>query len=1105
MSSISEKVVFDDQDDDESSSGVSVSHDDSTPTNFREREEPDERKEVEKYSSQETKDVCTWKFLVIMLLVVVGSFASATTLKFIQDVEHTEFVNEFDLYATAFHDDLQLRHENVRQALAVKSRWISAQAKVLEQSFPNVTLPTFEVMAQSVRSSPGIESLVWAPLLTSSADHNAWQVYAVEHQSWISQARALDGNDYDTDSTVTSEISGYVFDVTEDGEKVPSQDELLAPAWQVSPPPTDPAFSVCQNLLSAESVRSLLQAVNASLETLLTSNIAEPNESPRSFIMTPIVESSSQGISLVGLLQAVLSWENVMRGIVTAIPGGIEIVLRSSCSELYTFTVYGLEVEYVGAGDLHNEKYDSHHVFAKFYDFQRKDIPFVEGHCFYSFHIYPTQSFEDEYKTDLPILVTVAVAALFGVVAIAFLVYDFFVLKRNQKIVDAAARSNAIVASVFPATIRDRLFEENENRSGNFNKARRLKNLMHDGLILDDDEDDLVKSEPIADLFPEVTLFFADICGFTAWSSTREPGHVFILLESIYAAFDLIAKKRRIFKVETVGDCYVAACGLPDPRPEHAVAMARFARDCVQSMRTVVQKLELKLGPGTGDLGLRVGLHSGQVTAGVLRGDRSRFQLFGDAMNTASRMESTGQVGRIHISKATADLLQKAGKGNWFDARADRVVVKGKGQMETYWLKAISSSSAGSTNSSEKSGPADAPEEILEEQVETKKTRLTTWAVEIMQKVLLDMECRRASVGSQAPSTSKPTALEEPTAKSAETVLDEVEEIIHLPHFRAQSSSVASKGNIALDEKVAQQLQDYTRAISSMYNQNAFHNFEHALHVMSSTVKLLNRIRAPEIEMKGDSDAILHDSTFGITSDPLTQFACIFSALIHDVDHKGVPNTQLIKEQPAMASTYKNRSVAEQVSVDLAWELLQDEAFVDLQKAIYQSPEEKQRFRQLVVNSVMATDIVDKELKTLRNGRWNKAFQSSSSSPQKESTKDAVDRKATIVIEHLIQASDVSHTMQHWHVFRKWNERLFEEMRSAYKAGRAETDPATFWYQGEIGFFDFYIIPLAKKLKECGVFGVSSDEYLNYAVHNREEWSARGMEIVAEMAQKYPL
>lgn len=72
-------------------------------------------------------------------------------------------------------------------------------------------------------------------------------------------------------------------------------------------------------------------------------------------------------------------------------------------------------------------------------------------------------------------------------------------------------------------------------------------------------------------------------------------------------------------------------------------------------------------------------------------------------------------------------------------------------------------------------------------------------------------------------------------------------------------------------------------------------------------------------------------------------------------------------------------------------------------------------------------------------------------------------------------------------------------MRQAYRDGRADKDPADFWYQGEIGFFDHYIIPLAQKLRECGVFGVSSDEYLTYAKANRREWCDRGQEIVAEM------
>ena len=84
-------------------------------------------------------------------------------------------------------------------------------------------------------------------------------------------------------------------------------------------------------------------------------------------------------------------------------------------------------------------------------------------------------------------------------------------------------------------------------------------------------------------------------------------------------------------------------------------------------------------------------------------------------------------------------------------------------------------------------------------------------------------------------------------------------------------------------------------------------------------------------------------------------------------------------------------------------------------------------------------------------------------------------------MEHIIQASDVAHTMQHWHVYQKWNRKLFSEMYLAFQNGRMAADPSTFWYKGELQFFDNYIIPLAKKLKDCQVFGVSSDEYLNYA------------------------
>lgn len=193
---------------------------------------------------------------------------------------------------------------------------------------------------------------------------------------------------------------------------------------------------------------------------------------------------------------------------------------------------------------------------------------------------------------------------------------------------------------------------------------------------------------------------------------------------------------------------------------------------------------------------------------------------------------------------------------------------------------------------------------------------------------------------------------------------------------------------------------------------------------------------------------------------------------------------------------------AEQNSLELALDLLMSAEYKDFRKVLIADKAECTRFRYLVVNMVMATDIVDKDLKALRNGRWDKAFAKSDDSLRNENPRDTVNRKATIVIEHLIQASDVSHTMQHWHVYRKWNERFFMECYEAYRNGRADTDPSDGWYKGELGFFDFYIIPLAKKLKECGVFGKASGEYLDYAMRNRNEWEAKGQEAVAEMIQK---
>ena len=130
----------------------------------------------------------------------------------------------------------------------------------------------------------------------------------------------------------------------------------------------------------------------------------------------------------------------------------------------------------------------------------------------------------------------------------------------------------------------------------------------------------------------------------------------------------------------------VAITGCPNSQPDHAVRMVRFARDCMKKTGQLTADLVDTLGESTRNLGFRVGLHSGSVTAGVLRGQKARFQLFGDSVNTAARIESNGVKGKIHVSEETAKELVAHGKQSWLTQREQPIHVKGKGEMQTYFV-----------------------------------------------------------------------------------------------------------------------------------------------------------------------------------------------------------------------------------------------------------------------------------------------------------------------------------------------------------------------------------------------------------------------------------
>ena len=183
------------------------------------------------------------------------------------------------------------------------------------------------------------------------------------------------------------------------------------------------------------------------------------------------------------------------------------------------------------------------------------------------------------------------------------------------------------------------------------------------------------ETQPIADQFPSASILFADVVDFTPWSERLPPAEVVGYLDRLFSHFDELADRHGLEKIKTIGDCYMVAAGVPTPRPDHARALAFMALDMLEAMRS---------DDGVGHLGLelRVGINSGPVVAGVIGRKRFLYDLWGDAVNTASRMESHGAPGRIQITRATYQLL-----ADEFECEPRGTInVKGKGEIDTWYL-----------------------------------------------------------------------------------------------------------------------------------------------------------------------------------------------------------------------------------------------------------------------------------------------------------------------------------------------------------------------------------------------------------------------------------
>ncbi|MBD3561904.1 adenylate/guanylate cyclase domain-containing protein, partial [Planktothrix sp. FACHB-1355] len=179
----------------------------------------------------------------------------------------------------------------------------------------------------------------------------------------------------------------------------------------------------------------------------------------------------------------------------------------------------------------------------------------------------------------------------------------------------------------------------------------------------------------IADSFPEVTVLFADIVGFTDLSTRLSPTELVEMLNVIFSEFDRLAEKHGLEKIKTIGDAYMVVGGLPRPRTDHAEAIAEMALDMQAEIAQFNSSTDRSFS-------IRIGINSGPVIAGVIGIKKFIYDLWGDTVNTASRMESHGIPGCIQVTAATYEILQCK---YLFEERGP-IPIKGKGEMVTYFL-----------------------------------------------------------------------------------------------------------------------------------------------------------------------------------------------------------------------------------------------------------------------------------------------------------------------------------------------------------------------------------------------------------------------------------
>jgi hypothetical protein len=462
-----------------------------------------------------------------------------------------------------------------------------------EDSWPNVTMPNFQEQARGQLAIADGIAISFNPIITNETKAG-WEAHAVESVNILGEEKVIER----VKNGIRPNMTQDIIEASE--SRYPDH---MVPVWQIYPIKINwkaVMFDLHSEINRQRALDDMLEYQVPTITGLL--HLVQHDEmDPSSILFFPVfnyLDKSEFFRRVEGSISIVFTWADILRSVLPGYIKGLIVVLESSVSDeldnqQFTYSISGGEVTLIGEGDRHDVYFDhyEHVVFANVAQ-DAENLGIVDYLIMYELRIYPSMVFQEQYLTKQPLIMTIVVMFIFILTSVIFLIYDYLVHNRQNAIMTFAQRSGRIVNSMFPSGVQERLFSSNEQlerqticdtnavdekdkddgtiRSGSTtsrNPKHHIKKILKGNSSKSSSTKEkaniqgyIQNTPPIADLFKNTTIMFADMVSFTAWSSKHSPEDVFYLLETLFLEFDKVAEQKGVFKLGTIGKDNLLPC-----------------------------------------------------------------------------------------------------------------------------------------------------------------------------------------------------------------------------------------------------------------------------------------------------------------------------------------------------------------------------------------------------------------------------------------------------------------------------------------------------------------------------------------------------------------